>query len=620
MDIVIFFAVILLPGYLLARYLYSGAKRRKKVADPPLDGEAPYKKIDAFLLLPLSFTFGLALLLISAMPSYLLRLDFSASLAIIACYSITLLLLVLKKGTLFKGIEFKKDFIFFLLLILIAGSTLMMVWITPHFDGDILFHLAQIRKLAENSPVSPAEAFFPIDKVNPAYGYNVWYFAVAIVASIAKADTVVVWSHLIFVILPISILALFSLAKVLFKDRLAALAAAAFYVFFNGFLANAWEFRFAPVPDQIARHVVLFVSLLLFLQYLNSKTRRDFFLTVIVATSLTAIHLYSWVHFLLAVGSFSVISALFLPIENLKNGLKIVSAVIITSAPYLLLKLENAAAVVLPEPSKRSLLAIFNGFYIVSPRYLQGRNFYITIIVLAYLVFRYRKVLREKIWLLFISSSALAGIFTIFNPILAPLVSKLITFTYTRRLFYLVQLELIWAAFVIFVILRAGERRKFAPHFKALFMAILLTAIVATPLKFKASAATATTDKATNDLMRYITTSLPERSVFAAGLWVSIRIPAYTNNYIVMGEPTHITSNVDKEQRLEDLADILSGQTSLEDTIKLLDKYDVSYIVINIEEKKRDVAIDTEKFVNKKQFEEIYNDGAYYKVYSYKGT
>src|SRR3989344_6652188 len=177
MGIIIFFLIILLPGYLLTRYLYE--------------------KIDAFLIPPLSFALGLGLLLISSIPSYIFRLDFTASATLIGIYSTILLFLVLKKGTLFKGIEFKKDFISILLLTLVLGTTLAMVWITPHFDGDALFHLAQIRKLAENSPVSPVEAVFPVDTVSPAYGYNVWYFALAIVAAAAQTDIVAVWAHLI---------------------------------------------------------------------------------------------------------------------------------------------------------------------------------------------------------------------------------------------------------------------------------------------------------------------------------------------------------------------------------------------------------------------------------------
>jgi uncharacterized membrane protein len=82
-----------------------------------------------------------------------------------------------------------------------------------------------------------------------------------------------------------------------------------------------------------------------------------------------------------------------------------------------------------------------------------------------------------------------------------------------------------------------------------------------------------------------------------------------------MGDPTHITWNVDKDQRLEDTAKIFSTKTSIEDTMKLLDRYDVSYVVVNLEPKKQDVEIDVEKFANQKEFEEIYRNGGY-RVYS----
>ena len=592
MDIVLFSLIILFPGYLLTRYFW--------------------KKIDAFLVPPLSFALGLGLLIISAIPSYIFRLDFAASTALIGIYSVILLFLVLKKGTLFKGIEFKKDFISLLLLILVVGATLVMFRIAPHVDGDIFFHFAQIRKLTENSPVSPIEAVFPINTVSPAYGYSVWYFAIAITGFLAKIDIVSVWNNLIFVILPISLLSLFGFASAIFKDRLAGITTAAIYVFFEGIRSNALEFRVAPYPDQVARHLLLFIGLLLFINFMKSKKRRDLFLTVLVAATLATVHLYSWVHFLIAVGAFSAVGAFFLPFETVKNGLKVIGSVLLLSAPYLALKLQTAVAVVEPESAKRLLFTIYNGFYIVNPRQID-LIFYLSIAVLAYLIFKNRKSIKENIWVIFITASAVAGLLVVFNPILAPLVSKLITFTYMKRLLNLVYIEFILAAFIIFEVFRFSDKSKFTSRFKSISVAALTALIILIPANFKMDSAV--TDENTINLMTYIQTNLPEKSVFASGLWLGIRIPAYTNNYIVMGDPTHITWNVDKDQRLEDTAKIFSAQTSIEDTVKLLDKYDVSYVVLNLEPKKQDVEIDVEKFANQKEFEEIYrNDG--YRIYS----
>jgi hypothetical protein len=393
-----------------------------------------------------------------------------------------------------------------------------------------------------------------------------------------------------------------------------AFIAAILYVLFNGLLESAWEFRIAPYPDQIARHLLLFVGLLLFINFVNSKKQRDLFLTVLVAATLATIHLYSWVHFLIAVGAFSAVSALFLPFETIKNGLKVIGSVLLVSAPYLAIKLQTAAAVVEPESVMRSFKTIFDGFYIVNPLLLD-KIFYASILILAYLVFKYRKDLKNKPWLIFLASNALAGIFIIFNPFLIPILAKLISFTYTKRLLYLVYSELALAAFLVFEILPFINKSEIFRKLKMIFLIPILIGIVSIPLNFMANGIDTTNDSGTANLMRYIKANLPEKSVFASGLWLGIRIPAYTNNYIVMGDPTHITWNVDKDQRLEDTAKIFSAQTSIEDTVKLLDKYGVSYVVVSLEPKKQDVEIDVEKFANQKEFEEIYRNDDY-RVYS----
>ena len=122
----------------------------------------------------------------------------------------------------------------------------------------------------------------------------------------------------------------------------------------------------------------------------------------------------------------------------------------------------------------------------------------------------------------------------------------------------------------------------------------------------------------TEGLLQYIKTNLPEKSVFAAGLWIGSWIPVYTNNYLVMDMPGNTTWSVDKDRRLADLTAIFSSQTEEENTMKLLDEYNVSYIVVSAPKKTGDLAeIDGDKFLNNEQFEEIYDNG-YYKVYSYK--
>lgn len=596
MDLIIFVLTVLVPGYLLFRVFYE--------------------EVDLASVLPISTSLGLTLLFFASFPTYLLAKEFSFGMAIVATYTLVLLFIVLKKSRLFSNITFKWDFISSLLLIVVVGSLLVMFFIAPHLDADALYHLAQIRKLAENNPITPFEASFPIQKISPAYGYNVWYFAVGMSAFFSGVDVISVWSHLIFILVPATLLALFVFAFYLFKDRLVAFSAVVLYVFLFGYLQYATQFRISPYPDQVGRNLVLFVSLLFFLKFMENKKNKDFFLTVFLTFSLSAIHLYSWVHFLIVAASFSIFLAIFKSRNSLKSGAKVISAVVLLTLPYLWIKMYGASSVIEPHYVKKTFVTIFGHFYYLNPFFISW-TFYLTLLVLIFLALKYRSSFKEKTWLIFLVSNGLAGLFLIFNPLLTPVVGKIITLVYTRRLTYLVYIELIWSAFLVFEVLELNEKIKLPPWFKKTLAVAAALIVILVPANFINSKTNTNNDQETNQLMNFIKNSLPPKAVFAAGDWLSLRIPAYTNSYIVMASPNNTTWNVNKIERQNDLKMIFSSEVGLKKTKTLFDKYDVDYVIVSKKVHRYDIATNFDKFKNDSSFKRIY-DQNYYIVYSYK--
>ena len=597
MDTLLFLLIIFLPGYLLLKLFFG--------------------RYDAIIILPVSFVLGLLLLLLSVLPSYIFQLDFSVSILIIISYTALLLLLALRRGTLNLRLEFSLDYVLVNLLILVIGSTVLMFFINPNFTGDALFHLGQIRILTENNPVSPNEAFFPIEAINPAYGYNVWYFAVALISFISKIDVTTVWSHLIFILVPVSILSLYAFALGVFKDRMFALVSSVIYVFILGYVGNAWEFRLMPYPDQIARHIVLFVALYFFIQFIRERRRVYFILTVLTAFLLTTIHLFSWVHFLLAVGAFGSLGFVLGLSAYFKDSLKVIAATIILSAPYLALKLQSAGTVLGSVDLKRDAVSLTYRIFFINPL-AKGPIFIFAALALLYLIFLFRKTLRKHLWLIFIASSAFAGAFIMFNPVAAPIVSRLITYTYMHRLGSLFYKELILTAFLFFVLIGAKRKLKLDKMFQIIITIIVIFVVLAIPVNYNENIRIGDKDEVeAKKVIKFLETSTNYKSVFAADMWTSYRIGAYSNNYIVATFPSHMTSNVSKPTRIENLKSIFSSDVSLEDTKELLNKYNVSFIVVINKPRNNDILIDQEKFVGKRDFKEIYS-GNNYKIYSYE--
>lgn len=585
-----FILLILIPGYLLSRIIFED--------------------LDGFLIPPISFVLGLLLLVLAALPSYIFSLTFLQSSAIILTYLGVLLLATLIKGNLTSVNWPKPNFNIALLLLLVFGILIIMFFISPHFDGDALFHLGQIRKLAENSPVSPTEAFFPIEKINPGYSYNIWYFAIAIVAALSKTDVVLVWSHLVFILVPTSVLAFYSFALALFRDRTLAAISVIFYAFFIGFLANAWEFRIAPYPDQVARHIVLYVSFFCFMQFAVFKERRYLYFTILIGALLPMIHMYSWIHLLISVSAFSIASYFLSDRRVLKMGIKVVLAILLLSAPYLLLKLQNAGEVVGDVTLKRDALVLLDRIFIVNPFYGIYALLLFTIFALVFLLYHYRRNLKSKIWLVFVASNAAASFLILYNPIAAPLVSKLITYTYFHRLGYLVYNELIIAAFLVLIVFSTGDKFKLTPQLRSLFLISSLSMIMLIPLVYNKTKETTVNEKEVSELISYIKTKVPKKSVIAADLWTSYRIPAYSNNYIVATFPSHMTANVNGAKRISDLKIIFSPDTNYKQARRVLNSYNVSYVVVNNRPSPNDIfAVD--KFEGKGYIRKLYSNGVY---------
>jgi len=592
MDILAFVLIVLLPGYLLTKLLFE--------------------RLEDFALLPLSFVLGLLLLSPLALVSFIFRLSFAHGFLVILGYILLLFLLTVKRGALLKGISFSFDFPSKLLLVIVTGLIIGMFWVEPNLDGDALFHIANIRILAENSPLTPFEAMFSIEKVNPAYGFNIWYYLVAFIAFISGYDTVEVWSNLIFILVPVVILSVFTFSTTLFRDKFLGITTALVFLFLIYYSAVAWEFRIAPYPDQVARHIVLFVALYFFWKYIFGREKRYFYLTVFSGFLLSTIHLYSWLHLMISVGAFGLASLVFLGKTYFKKSLFLL-AIPVISVPYLWLKLENAGTVVGTVTLKKDALRVLGDFFVIDP--LGGGPLIILIfLALGILFFKFRKSISEQPWLVFLLANSLAAVFILYNPFVSRFVAEVISYTYFHRLVYLYHQEFILAAFIVFVVFLNYKKEKVSRQLKQFYLLSSVCILILVPFLYNETAVVDPQELEFRKLANFVETNLPTKSIFLADYWTSLRIPAYTNNYIVATFATHTTSNVNVSERIKEANAALSYETTLNETKIILEKYQVDYVVVNSQPKLRDIIADPVKFENQDGFEEVYSSEVY-KVY-----
>jgi len=127
--------------------------------------------------LPISFTSSL----IFYFPLVLISYFFHLPIAIlpIAAGLITVItlatIIVKKRVNKLKIPKPTKEFTFIALVIIVLFSIVISYQIKANADGDSLYHLGFINKIAENSTISPTDAFFKTNTIPSTYGYNAWY-------------------------------------------------------------------------------------------------------------------------------------------------------------------------------------------------------------------------------------------------------------------------------------------------------------------------------------------------------------------------------------------------------------------------------------------------------------
>nr|QBM02035.1 hypothetical protein [uncultured archaeon] len=590
--ILLFLILVFLPGFLVYK-LIAGPKEER-----------------ALFYLPISFTFGLGFFSLISTSAYFFNFSWQNFNLV---YSLSLVSLV--AGFLYKKkkltLQFEFDFVERLVLFLSLALTLYTMFIHPVLAyTDAPFHLAEIRKLVEEPVISPSEASLPTGKINPSYGFNSWFLLLAFLQRLSGLELFQLWDRIALVLVPTYILAVYFFISKLISDKSQTLTVLLVYLVFVILLNNSVDFRTIALPERIVRLILLTTSLGLFLTYLKNKNFLSLTSLGLVSFTITTIHLYAWVHLLLAVGAFSLANFIFKNYEDFKNSLKAFFIILLAPAPYLAVKLANVANVVLPD-------AFAVNTSTLKLEYLFRSKVGYTLILLLVLVYLFRKKLSEEKWLLFSTATAVTSLFILFNPILFPIVAGIISVPYTQRLSYLIYTEIILGSFLYLFVINKFLVRAEKKIFLALAVAITAGALLIPSTNFPGLNVFSMKGnlKFAQDyqepIFDFINKNLPKKKVYVANYDLAYWIPAYSYNYILMTYPDHTTFTINHKPRIETLKNILDPDFSIEGTVTYLDQYSVNYVVLDkVKEEK------VKKFGQDTRFKLIYED-SWYLIYSF---
>ena len=589
-----FIILLILPGFLLYNLLVDE------------DGD------NIILKLPLYFTVSLIILIPIGLLAYQFNFTwFLTNLLLFIFIALLLFLNIKNKKFKFKSLDL--DGVSMAVIFLMISTSVFMFFIPQAIDfTDAPFHVGQIRKLVENDPITPFEAFISTNKVIPQYGYDIWYLALGLLSRFARLDILLLWENISFLLVPLFISSAYLLGTKLFRDKRAGFVYLFILLIVLIFLKNALDFRVAAYPRIITQFIILPSSLAFFFSYIRYQKNIYLFLAILTGFLITTIHLYAWVQLLLTLFGFGLLSMILKNKEYYTASFKVLIGVILLSLPYLALKFQDLGSTFLPIDPTYSRDTLM-----VAIRFFKNSLISGALVILVALIIKYKTDIKKNTWLIYLTSAAFVFIVIYFIPPIYSLSVKVISQSYAVRLRALFPLELIWSSFIFFFIFKESFSKKILGK----IFVIVLTVFLVGGLYFlpfsnynesnsgALSGKFNTPSRPNIKILNYIKNELSSGKVFAADYRLSYWIPASSYNYIVMTYPDHTTQTVNRGERIEDLDLILNENSDVGETVKKLNKYQVNYIAII---KTRIEEIDETKFgKNSQYFREIYEDETY---------
>jgi len=159
--------------------------------------------------------------------------------------------------------------------------------------GDVLFHLARARKIAEADTLTSVAVAneFRDGGLHSGYAFPLWHGLLAGIARLAGVDVALVALQLSAVLVPLAFLVAYAAGTALFRSRVGGLAALAFQAAQLGFSrGGTGSFASLALPSSVTRLVLFPALLALVFAYVRDRDRRLLLPLAAAALAIAVIH------------------------------------------------------------------------------------------------------------------------------------------------------------------------------------------------------------------------------------------------------------------------------------------------------------------------------------------
>jgi hypothetical protein len=232
-----------------------------------------------------------------------------------------------------------------------AAVGVLLFSVTSTVQGDGLFHLARVRKLAELDGLSLDDVGeFEDASPHPGYAFPLWHGALALVARIAGTDPEQVILHLPSILAAIAVLVAFEAGWALFRTTWAAGAVAGAAVAAACFApGGGGAYPLLALPATLSRHVLVVAALALALTAIRTHTPAVIASTAAAGFVLAVVHptyaIFLWIPF----AGFLAVRWLWAR-QDLRAGIGVVAALAVPASFFMLWLLPIAADTVSVSP------------------------------------------------------------------------------------------------------------------------------------------------------------------------------------------------------------------------------------------------------------------------------
>jgi hypothetical protein len=185
-----------------------------------------------------------------------------------------------------------------------GGIVGVIIWVSaPMVQGDGLFHLARVRKLADLDGLSlDRVSEFADGSLHPGYAFPLWHGFIALVAKVAHEDPERVVTHLPSILAPLAVVVAFEAGWALFRRTWAAGATAGAQVAMICFAPGmGGAYVFLALPATASRQLLVPAALALALEAVRSPRLGVIASTAAAGFVLAVVHptyaIFLWIPF-----------------------------------------------------------------------------------------------------------------------------------------------------------------------------------------------------------------------------------------------------------------------------------------------------------------------------------